>query len=126
MTATNMCSNFGGFRCSTPTHHRRCHMAFLILRNENKQTKIDQFCYTHAEAIWACSMLCSIGNYNNLAYFPGIQGSCDVKHRSRKMKSSLNVCLSLKTVLSLPRKQKVSTKMEKWYLHTVKSIAKTQ
>ena len=88
--------------------------------------KIDHFCYMHAEAIWACSMLCSIGNYNNLAYFPGIHDSYDVKHRSRKMKLSLNIYLCLKTALPLPRRQKVSTKMEKRYLHTVKSIAKIQ
>ena len=50
-------------------------------------------------------MLCSIGNYNNFVYFPGIQGSYDVKHRSRKMKSSLNVCLCLKTVLPASKKE---------------------
>ena len=50
-------------------------------------------------------MLCSIGNYNNLVYFPGIQGSYDVKHSARKMKSSLNVCLCLKTALPASKKE---------------------
>ena len=60
----------------------------------------------HAEAIWACPMLCSVGNYNNLIYYPAIQGSCDVKHRSRKLKSSLNICLCLKTAASSSTKVK--------------------
>ena len=66
----------------------------------------------HAEAIWTCLILCSVGNYNNLIYSPDIQGSCDVKHRLRNIKSSLNICLSLKTAFLASNKEKSVDKDE--------------
>ena len=63
-----------------------------------------------------------------LRYSPGIQGSRDVKLQASigKMESKLNVCLHLKTALQTSTGEKELTKLKERYMHTVRSIAKTQ
>ena len=74
-------------------------------------------------------MLCSIVNYNSLVIAPRLSKvamTSDFNRRLKKMRASLNVCLCLKTALPASMMAKRVRNMEREYLHTVRSIAKSQ
>ena len=70
-----------------------------------------------------------IRNYNSLVIAPRLSEvamTSDFKRKLRKMRASQNVCLCLKTALPASMTAKRVRNMEREYLRTVRSIAKSQ